>query len=57
MMMKIYAIGFFSKSHNPFQSYHLTGPANELLVDLKESLKNFHLFGFENLNNTHYIIG
>ena len=28
MMVKIYAIEIIFKSHKPFQSYHLTGPAN-----------------------------
>jgi hypothetical protein len=28
MMVKIYAIEIIFKSHKPFQSYKLTGPAN-----------------------------
>ena len=28
MMMEIYAIEIIFKSHEPFQSYQLTGPAN-----------------------------
>ena len=28
MMMKIYAIEIIFKSHKPFQSYQLAGPAN-----------------------------
>jgi hypothetical protein len=31
MMMEMYPIEIVSKSHEPFQSYHLTGPANQLL--------------------------
>ena len=31
MMMKIYAIEIIFKSHKPFQSYQLTGPANSAI--------------------------
>ena len=34
-MVKIYAIEIIFKSHEPFQSYQLTGPANSAFLDKK----------------------